>query len=96
MKLAILIATIALGGTAAAAQTTSSPTPPGDGITRQGTNPEGQACTPPGFNQGLWVYPACVAMGGPLPGMPDYPPCTTRVTDRCVQTYTRRTDRRRH
>ena len=96
MKLMLLIAGLALGGTAATAQTaTSSTMPSGEGITRQGTNPEGQPCTPAGFNQGLWVYPACIAMGGPTLGMAEYPPCTRQVTDRCVQLYTKWTDRRR-
>ena len=95
MKVAIFAAALALGTTAAAAQTSNyAPVPPGDGITRMGTNPEGQACTPEGWNRGLSVYPACSAMGGPMVGMEDYPPCTRQVKDRCVQIYTRWTNRR--
>ena len=52
MKPILLAAVIAIGGTAAAhAQDPNAPgVPPGDEYTQQGTNPEGQACTPPGFN----------------------------------------------
>ena len=95
MKLAMFFAAALMGGSAAAAQTSGyDPVPPGDGITRQGTNPEGQACTPIGYNVGLAAYPQCIAMGGPIEGADDYPPCTTQVKDRCVQTYTRWTNRR--
>ena len=92
IKATMIAAAMLIGGTAATAQTTTA-VPPGDGITRQGTNPEGQPCTPAGFNAGLAVYPACSAMGGPLVGMEEYPPCTTEVKDRCIQLYTRWTDR---
>lgn len=88
MKVFVLAAALTVGS-AAWAQV-----PPGDGITQQGTNPEGQACTPDGFNQGLSVYPPCEALGGPAPGMEEYPPCTRQNADRCLQTYTRWTERR--
>lgn len=89
---ALAIAGLALAMSMPAAAQTYDPVPPGDGITRQGTNPEGQACTPEGFNQGLTAYPQCAAMGGPAPGLEEYPPCTSEVKDRCIQTYTRWTD----
>ena len=84
-RIMIAIAAIVGGTTAAFAQS--------DGITAQGTNPEGQAYTPPGFNQGLQVYPEARQAPGQKPGMEDYPACTKEVKDRCVQTYTRWTDR---
>ncbi|MFP5296461.1 MAG: hypothetical protein ACLGG3_03945, partial [Alphaproteobacteria bacterium] len=88
-------ATLLLGVTAATAQTSDyKPVPPGDGITRLGNDPDGQACTPPGYNVGLAVYPECIAMGGPIEGADDYPPCSDRQTDRCIQTYTKWTKRR--
>ncbi len=61
--------------------------PPGDGITRMGTNPEGQPFTPPGFNQGMNVYPAATMAPGAMPGMVEYLRCSRQVTDRCVQAY---------
>lgn len=92
MKEAILAAALALGG-ATMAQAQMDPNgpamPPGDGITMQGTNPEGQAYTPSGFNQGINVYPSAAAAPGMAPGMAAYPACTNQVKDRCMQTYTR-------
>ena len=89
----LLTAAALVCGTAALAPADAAePTPPGDGITRQGTNPEGQPCTPAGFNQGLEVYRDCIAMGGPVPALEDYPRCSRFVTDRCIQAYTRWTD----
>lgn len=95
MKTVVFLATVLLGASAAAAQSSYPPEPLGDGITRMGTNPEGQACTPAGYNVGLNAYPYCLAMGGPAEGLDDYPSCTTQVKDRCVQTYTKWTKRRR-
>lgn len=53
------------------------------------------------LNVGLGVYPQCVGVGGPIEtaagpieGADDYPPCTRQVKDRCVQAYTRWTNRR--
>ena len=63
--------------------------PPGDEYTVRGMNPEGQPYTPPGYNQGIAVYPPATAAPGGQPGAQDYPPCTRRVKDRCVQTYAR-------
>ncbi|HEX8644624.1 MAG TPA: hypothetical protein VF702_12010 [Allosphingosinicella sp.] len=62
------------------------------GVTQQGTDPEGQACTPAGFNAGTSAYPPCGATGtttsstgaGASP-----PPCSRTVTDGCIQTYER-------
>jgi hypothetical protein len=35
------------------------------GVTQQGTDPNGEACTPPGYNAGGGGYPACTgAMAG--------------------------------
>lgn len=64
--------------------------PPGDGITRTGANPGGQPYTPPGFNQGMNVYPAAVNAPGAMPGMTEYPRCTRQMADRCAQGYARR------
>ena len=88
-----IIAIAALIGSATVATAQTDPNgpavPPGDGITMQGTNPDGQAYTPPGYNVGLEVYP-----DGIVPAMQNYPVCTRQVVDRCVQTYTKWTSRR--
>lgn len=75
------------------------------GVTQQGTVPNGQACTPAGFNQGSGGYPPCGADMGGAPatgaytgtGGPDMalPACSKTVTDHCVQAYERGVRRRR-
>lgn len=92
MKTALFAAALVVGiaGTANAQQDPNAPmVPPGDGITQQGTNPEGQPCTPPGFNQGTTGYPQCGAVARPTHGPQEAPPCTRQVTDHCTQTYER-------
>ena len=92
MKLLVLAAALTLGS-AAAAQTDPNGrgVPPGDGITQQGTNPEGQACSPAGYNVGAGGYPPCGGDQHPnVPQTPPVPPpCTKQVTDHCTQTYER-------
>ena len=85
MKSFILAAALVMGGTAIA----HAQTPPGDGITQQGTNPEGQPCTPAGFNQGTSAYPPCGATAAPPQSSANPPPCSRTVTDHCIQTYER-------
>ena len=91
MRTLFFAAALAIGATGAA----QAQTPPGSGITNQGTDPEGQACTPPGFNAGLSAYPPCPSPTGTVaaPSTGDSaqspPPCSRTVTDRCVQTYER-------
>ncbi|HZF95123.1 MAG TPA: hypothetical protein VEZ20_09650 [Allosphingosinicella sp.] len=89
-----LAAALTLGGTAIAqsgntvADQSQSSGP--QGMTQQGTDPEGQACTPAGFNAGSTAYQACGA-GGMTSGDAGAtrPPCSRTVTDGCVQTYER-------
>jgi hypothetical protein len=98
MKLTILAMAAALGGSSIAlaqSDPNGANVPPGDGITRMGTDPNGQAYTPPGYNIGLNVYPPATAASGANPGMENYPACSAEVKDRCVQTYTKWTSRRR-
>ena len=66
--------------------------PPGDGITTRGHDPEGQPFIPPGYNLGdrMAVYPPLARAPAGLIGG-EYPVCSARVTDRCVQPYTRYT-----
>ncbi|HEX8527198.1 hypothetical protein [Allosphingosinicella sp.] len=87
MKSFLFAAALLASGGAAIAQ---APTPPGDGITAQGTDPEGQACTPAGFNAGTSAYPPCPAAPAPQQGTSTSPPpCSRTVTDGCIQTYER-------
>ena len=111
---AILFAAIFTLGTAAAAQTGNTVDDPSQasgarGVTQQGTDPDGQPCTPSGYNQGMSVYPVCTdgmtggttggtTAGGTTTGMGatagNLPACSRTVTDRCVQTYERGVRRR--
>lgn len=87
---AIAVATPAAGQTSSAMQNPNGALPPGDGITALGHDPEGQAFTPPGFNTGMstMAYPPVTAAPAGLIGA-TYPVCSSRVTDRCVQAYTK-------
>jgi len=80
-------------------ETTDDGTVPGDGITQQGTDPEGQAMPPMGTNEAM---PAPMESNMPAvpaadqnaafatrPATTEYPPCSRTVTDSCVQTYER-------
>jgi hypothetical protein len=108
MKTLLFAAALALSG-AAIAQTGNTVNDPDQssgprGVTQQGTDPNGEACTPPGYNAGTGGYPPCGAMagsadaastggttagsGGTMSGG-TLPACTKTVTDRCTQTYER-------
>lgn len=95
MKAYLFAAALAVGGTAFA-QTGNTVNDPSQargprGVTQQGTDPDGQACTPAGFNQNSNVYPVCTALGtttaDTAPATPR--PCSRTVTDHCIQTYER-------
>jgi hypothetical protein len=95
MKTILFAAALAIGGTASA-QTGNTVNDPSQstgprGVTQQGTNPNGQACTPAGFNAGTSGYAPCGA-GGTMSasGAGATPPaCSRTVTDGCIQTYER-------
>jgi len=101
MKTILFAAALAIGGTAFAqtgntvADQSQASGP--QGVTQQGTDPDGQACTPAGFNANSSAYPPCGAPGsttattgaGTTP-----PPCSRTVTDGCIQTYERGVRRR--
>jgi hypothetical protein len=106
MKALLFAAALTLG-TAAVAQSGATVSDPSQasgprGVTQQGTDPEGQACTPPGYNQGASAYPPCgsdMGAAGTGTGMGTgsgsaLPACSRTVTDRCVQTYERGVRRR--
>jgi len=71
------------------------------GVTQQGTVPNGQANPPAGYNQGVTTGTtgSSGSMGSSGTGMSggmggtastaNYPPCSRTVTDSCVQTYER-------
>jgi hypothetical protein len=69
MKTLFFAAALALSG-AAIAQTGNTVNDPDQssgprGVTQQGTDPNGEACTPPGYNAGSAGYAPCSgAMGG--------------------------------
>jgi hypothetical protein len=96
---AFLFAAALTVGTAAFAQSGNTVSDPSQssgprGVTQQGTDPEGQPCTPPGYNAGVSAYPPCGATGtteGPATGTDTASPprCSKTVTDRCIQAYER-------
>ena len=112
MKTLLFAAALALSGTAIA-QTGNTVNDPDQssgprGVTQQGTDPNGEACTPAGYNAGTGGYPPCsgdmatgTAAGGTMAGGSTgsgsagaLPPCSRTVTDRCTQTYERGVRRR--
>ncbi|HEX9954606.1 MAG TPA: hypothetical protein VGB48_05235 [Allosphingosinicella sp.] len=76
MKTLLFAAALALSGTAIA-QTGNTVNDPAQssgprGVTQQGTDPNGEACTPAGFNAGSTGYPPCsgAMAGGTTGGAP--------------------------
>ncbi|MDP9416024.1 MAG: hypothetical protein M3Q08_18440, partial [Pseudomonadota bacterium] len=73
------------------------------GITQQGTDPNGQASPPAGTNmgvQGTGTGPAIPmtnqsAAFAPRPAAGEYPVCSRTVTDSCIQAYERGVSRSR-
>jgi hypothetical protein len=93
MKIILFAAALTLGS-AALAQTGNTVSDPSQssgprGVTQQGTDPEGQACTPAGFNAGTNAYPTCEAGSGSAQSSPTPPRCSKTVTDHCIQAYER-------
>jgi hypothetical protein len=95
MKTILFAAALAFGSAAVAqsGQTVSdqSQSTGPQGVTQQGTDPDGQACTPQGFNSGTSGYPMCGAQGtmSAAGAGTTRPPCSRTVTDGCIQTYER-------
>ena len=90
-KLFLAAAALTLGGTAFA-QTGNTVADPSQssgprGVTQQGTDPEGMACAPAGFNAGTSGYQACGETGNGAAAT--RPPCSRTVTDGCIQAYER-------
>jgi hypothetical protein len=61
------------------------------GVTQQGTDPDGQACTPAGYNAGTTGYPTCASgNSNTAAGSGAAPPrCSKTVKDGCIQAYER-------
>ncbi len=65
------------------------------GVTQQGTDPNGMGSAPAGTNQGAPMGGMAVPSSNqgaaftPRAATQDYPPCSRTVTDGCVQTYER-------
>ncbi len=67
-----------------------------EGITQQGTDPNGDATAPAGTNEPMAPGSGGMAAPGgqqdastPRPAAAEYPACSRTVTDSCVQTYER-------
>jgi hypothetical protein len=93
MKVILFAAALTLS-TAAWAQTGNTVDDPSQasgphGVTQQGTDPDGQACTPAGYNAGTTGYPTCDAGNGTAASTAAPPRCSKTVTDHCVQAYER-------
>lgn len=108
MKTLLFAAALALSGaalaqTAPAGNTVDDPDQSSGprGVTQQGTDPNGQACTPAGYNANTTAYTICgtdnagtgtSTASGASTASP--PPCSKTVTDGCIQTYERGVRRR--
>jgi hypothetical protein len=99
MKFTLFAAALTLAS-AAAAQTGNTVSDPSQssgprGVTQQGTDPDGQACSPAGYNAGAGGYPACDATEGlQAPTVHTPPNCSRTVKDHCIQAYERGVRRR--
>ncbi|MET1112408.1 MAG: hypothetical protein ABWX67_12875 [Allosphingosinicella sp.] len=93
MKIILFAAALTLGS-AALAQTGNTVDDPSQsmgprGVTQQGTDPDGQACTPAGYNANTTGYPTCEAGAGSPASTAAPPRCSKTVKDHCVQAYER-------
>ena len=72
MKTLLFAAALAISGAALAqsGQTVNDPDASSGprGVTQQGTDPNGEACTPPGYNAGTGGYPPCAGAMGATQG----------------------------
>jgi len=94
MKIIVFAAALSLASATAFAQSGNTVDDPSQasgprGITQQGTDPDGQACTPAGYNAGTSSYPTCEAGSASAASSPTPPRCSKTVKDHCVQAYER-------
>ena len=93
MKIILFAAALTLGS-AAMAQSGNTVSDPSQsmgprGVSQQGTDPDGTACTPAGYNANTTGYPTCEAGSGSASSTATPPRCSKTVTDHCVQAYER-------
>lgn len=94
MKIIAFAAALTLASATAFAQTGNTVDDPSQasgprGVTQQGTDPDGQACTPAGYNAGTSSYPTCEAGSASAASSATPPRCSKTVKDHCVQAYER-------
>jgi hypothetical protein len=86
MKRILFAAALTMSGAALAA---------GNGITAQGTDPDGMGVAPTGANEPVsipagatvTINPNQASVFASKPAEGAYPPCSKTVVERCVQTY---------
>ena len=93
MKIILFAAALTLGS-AAMAQSGNTVSDPSQsmgprGVTQQGTDPDGMACTPAGYNANTTGYPTCEAGSASAQSSATPPRCSKTVKDHCVQAYER-------
>lgn len=93
MKIILFAAALTLGS-AALAQSGNTVSDPSQsmgprGVSQQGTDPDGMACTPAGYNANTTGYPTCEAGSGSTASTATPPRCSKTVKDHCVQAYER-------
>jgi hypothetical protein len=93
MKIILFAAALTLGS-AALAQSGNTVSDPSQsmgprGVTQQGTDPDGMACTPAGYNANTTGYPTCEAGAGSAASSATPQRCSKTVKDHCVQAYER-------
>ena len=93
MKMFVFAAALMLGS-AAVAQSGNTVDDPSQstgprGVTQQGTDPDGQPCTPAGYNANTSAYPTCEAGSASAASSPTPPRCSKTVKDHCIQAYER-------
>ncbi len=94
MKIILFAAALTLGS-AALAQSGNTVSDPSQsmgprGVTQQGTDPDGMACSPAGYNANTTGYQPCAAGTLNAAGAGATPPrCSKTVRDGCIQAYER-------
>ncbi|HEX8308940.1 MAG TPA: hypothetical protein VF645_11050 [Allosphingosinicella sp.] len=95
MKIILFAAALTLGS-AALAQTGNTVSDPSQsmgprGVSQQGTDPDGMACSPAGYNANTTGYQACAAGNSNAAAGTGAaaPRCSKTVKDGCIQAYER-------
>jgi hypothetical protein len=93
MKIILFAAALTLGS-AGLAQTGNTVSDPSQsmgprGVSQQGTDPDGQACAPAGYNANTTSYATCAAGNSNSAAGATPPRCSKTVKDGCIQAYER-------